>query len=334
MKTVYLDHNVLDALTKQRAPCVRWLFSLEPEYIPVFSSENLNEIERSKGYEATFLDLLSEMGARYLRPHINSDFMYTGEATIEPVDPVVQFATYRENKLSSPPMGYGITGMLQKFYGGLPGQEIDDVLSTGVDEFSALLDSVLSGLKGEELPADLDLEALHRQLELGKDAFRGAMAEISGRLAEDTSSSSPVRKVEATLRGGPAKLQNINGPNILQKLWERIRPGMPPNSLTMEQFFGIAPVPGVTPSKWNFSIIEKVNAIYHQLNFVGYYRDLAMHKTQRFGAHFSDMTHAGLASFCDRFLCMDADLAKKAEAAYEYLGVRTEIACLPIKPNK
>jgi hypothetical protein len=44
-----------------------------------------------------------------------------------------------------------------------------------------------------------------------------------------------------------------------------------------------------------------------------------------FNASFSDMTHAGIASFCHAYKCLDKRQAMKAAAAYEYLKVGTQI---------
>lgn len=50
-----------------------------------------------------------------------------------------------------------------------------------------------------------------------------------------------------------------------------------------------------------------------------------MKNTRGFVRSSSDMTHAGIASFCHLLLCRDEGLVKKAAAAYEYAGVRTQI---------
>lgn len=169
---VYLDHNVLDAMIKSRVPCVRALFLSRRMYIPVFSTENLNEIERSKGCEHIFLNLLREIGAKYLRPHVTPDFCYTGEASIEEADPFEEFDAYKVNKLATPPMGYGLGGMLQKFYGGLQGQGFDQILSKGANELDNLLDSALEGLGDEDIPG-IDRSALIRHIEQTKASYRG-----------------------------------------------------------------------------------------------------------------------------------------------------------------
>ncbi len=95
--------------------------------------------------------------------------------------------------------------------------------------------------------------------------------------------------------------------------------------LNLTLFFGIKPFPFETNSDRERTKQEKVNSIYHQLNFLGYYRDSNMKKERRFKASFSDMTHAGYAAYCNIFLCRDKDLIMKAAAAYEYLGIDTKI---------
>jgi hypothetical protein len=73
------------------------------------------------------------------------------------------------------------------------------------------------------------------------------------------------------------------------------------------------------------TLSEKVNGIYRQLNFLGYYRDTGMKNTRGFVRSSSDMTHTGIASFCHLLLCRDEGLVVKAAAAYEYLGIKTKI---------
>ena len=92
----------------------------------------------------------------------------------------------------------------------------------------------------------------------------------------------------------------------------------------LETFFGIKPSP-LRDAGRERTILEKVNAIYHQLNFVGYHRDSKMSQRRRFTASFSDMTHAALGSFCRVLMCGDEGLVMKAAAAYEYLDVPTRI---------
>ncbi|WP_156788084.1 hypothetical protein [Desulfurispirillum indicum] len=90
-------------------------------------------------------------------------------------------------------------------------------------------------------------------------------------------------------------------------------------------FFGLKPFPFEADAGRERTPLEKVNGIYHQLNYIGYYRDSKMSRERRFRASFSDMTHAGLATFCHLMISRDTDLVMKAAAAYEYLGLGTRI---------
>jgi len=332
--TVYFDHNVLDSIIKGRLPfnLIQQLIAPEYGYIPVFSSENLEEIERSKGYEATFLNLLKASNAKYLMPGLTSDYHYTGEASLVDVDPFDQFELQKKHRLDSPEMGYGFNGMLQKFYGGLSDKNFSDIFSSGATEFDHLLDSVLDESNNDEIQGNNE-EELRRSLDYGKLILRQLLERLGQNMDEEYGAPNLVRSLEKSLGGGPKILNNICGPRVLEKLWKEVQKCLPNNSLSMEQFFGLEPVPVVTPTNWPLSTVEKVNAIYHTLNFIGYYRDKSMHKPHRFGAHFSDMTHAGLAAFTELFISMDEDLVKKAMAAYEYLSVKTVVVHMQIIPG-
>lgn len=63
----YLDHNILDLMTKGDPDGVSNLIQ-RTHLTPVFSDENLAEIRCSIGYEKKFLDVLEQIGARYLVP--------------------------------------------------------------------------------------------------------------------------------------------------------------------------------------------------------------------------------------------------------------------------
>ncbi len=111
----------------------------------------------------------------------------------------------------------------------------------------------------------------------------------------------------------------------MKKIWQILSGIEEFSGIGIETFFGVKPRSFEADSDRERTIQEKVNAVYHQLNFLGYYRDSKMKKDRRFRASFSDMTHAGVASFCHFFLCRDEDLVMKAAAAYEYLGVNTRV---------
>ena len=319
----YLDHNVLDLMTKGDPDGVNRLLQ-RTHLIPVFSDGNLAEIRRSTGYERKFLDVLEQSGARYLVPVLDERFRHTGRAEIRQVNPLDAYSAYIENAESLPDFGFGLTGMLQKFYGGRQDQSFCEIFSGGADELRQLLKEM------EEKLADV--QGLD-------DGVRAAAAQVVGSLPDvaakpDNSfamqlnpyQGSAVRQFEEATGLGPKVLNNIQPPGVARKLWSLVEANMQGvSSLDLDTFFGIKPHPFEADADRERTLLEKVNAVYHQLNFLGYYRDSKMSEQRRFVASFSDMTHAGLASFCHVLICRDEDLVMKAAAAYEYLDVGTRI---------
>jgi hypothetical protein len=138
-------------------------------------------------------------------------------------------------------------------------------------------------------------------------------------------SGTPIKQVEDFFRAGPKILNNIKGPDVVKKIWAMMSERIPDKTLTIETFFGLTPDIYKYTDKRDLSLVEKVNALYHQLNFLGYHRDSKLNDLQKFNASFSDRSHAGCAIFCHYFMSMDEDLIMKTAAAYEYLGVFTKL---------
>lgn len=319
----YLDHNVIDSMAKGDRFRVKPLLK-KSELTAVFSDENLREINRSKGYESTFLEVLKDIGARYLIPILGANFQHTGKAQIRLIDPFDAYKSYEKNVEPMPEFGYGLTGMLEKFYGGLKDTSFKEISERGVNELKELLEGSLDGLNEVE---GID-EKTKKQLRQTSMQLPDILNAVSGGLAahlDNENNESQVCQFEKAAGVGPRILKNIQGPDVLLKVWEHVRQEMPDVKLELETFFGIKAPPWSDQPERELTTLEKVNAIYHQLNFVGYYRDSNMKVRRRFIASFSDMTHAGLATFCNRLICCDKDFVMKAAAAYEYLDVKTVI---------
>lgn len=316
----YLDHNVLDRMTKGDPDSVKKLL-IKYKITAVFSDESLNEISRSVGYEDTFLALLKDIGAKYIVPVLDSKFKQTGKAEIRDVDPCLAYKAYIDNRMEMPDYGYGLTGMLQKFYGGRENQSFSEILSGGADELSGLLVQCVDELD-DAGKIDKDMRKILLEL---PDILRSQYTSISEQV--DKQVMPQVKQVEEVTGLSPKLLNNIKSPDVVKKIWELVLSSMDTikDDLDLESFFGLKAQsfePSVEREKTS---LEKVNAIYHQLNFLGYYRDSNMKKSNRFTASLSDMTHAGVASFCHLFICRDKSLVRKAAAAYEYVGVATKI---------
>jgi hypothetical protein len=325
----YLDHNVLDLMTKGDPHNVRKLLR-EYNITPIYSDETLKEIQRSVGYESSFLNLLDEIEAKYIEPILDKNFKQTGQTNIYSVSPKVVYDSFLSNQKENPIGDFGLSEMLMKFYGGQENYSFKKILEKGVDDLQKYLFDSLEGINELVLDQSIDIEnikAVFKDIpELIKSQSKGMVREL------DSKSESPVFAFEKATGIGPVLLNNISHPNVVEKIWELVSKKIDSPAVDIETFFGLKPHKFEKNSDRKQTLQEKVNAIYHQLNFLGYYRDSKMKKERRFRASFSDMTHASMASFCHLFLCRDEDLVMKAAAAYEYLGVQTKI--LHYKANK
>jgi len=318
----YLDHNVLDLMTKGDPDGVSNLLQ-RTQLIPVFSDENFSEIRRSIGYEDKFLDVLEQIGARHLLPVLDESFRHKGGAEIRQIGPRDAYRAYANNVSHLPDTGFGLAGILQKFYGGRQDQSFGKILSNGTDELRQLLKKALEDLENVSGFDDATRAAIAQAVSSLPDLMERQYSNLFKQL--DAQPGSVVKQFDEATGLDPKVLNNIQPPGVVHKVWDLVKAHFQGVQLDLETFFGIKPQPFEADANRERTILERVNAIYHQLNFLGYYRDSRMSRQRRFVASFSDLTHAGMASFCSVLLCRDERLVMKAAAAYEYLDVRTVI---------
>ena len=318
----YLDHNVLNRILKGDPDNIKGLLK-ENNLRAVFSEENLKEIHRSKGYEQSFLNLLEDIGAKYIEPVVDSKSKLTGQAKIHTVKASTVYDNYLKNISGSFQGDFGLSEMLKKFYGGQQGKSFKEIVDSGADELKCHLSEALDDIDNMPALGEFNKEEVKEMInnlpEMIKSIYDPMVKDL------DAKEDPPVKALEEKTGVGPKILNNIKPPQVVQQIWEIISKNINNSNLELETFFGIKAHHFEADAARVRTLQEKVNAIYHQLNFLGYYRDSDIKKERRFIASFSDMTHAGLASFCHVFICSDNNLVMKTAAAYEYLGVRTKI---------
>jgi len=312
----YLDHNILDSIRKGDPYNIKKLLK-DHNITPIYSHENLKEIKRSVGSEDIFLSTLQELGAKYIEPTLEKN-LPTGSAKIKNIDVFDVWKWFIENEDPMPEYGYGFTSMLEKFYGGRNDESYADIFSKGSDELKSLLNDALKDLESEEAFTDEMRSAIESLPELLNEQYKQMSIDL------DNQEQPPVKQFEQATGLGALVLKNIKSPNIVEKIFDSVKKSMESVELDIDIFFGVKPQPYEANNDREKTLSEKVNGIYHQLNFLGYYRDTGMKNTRGFVRSSSDMTHAGIASFCHLLLCRDEGLVVKA-AAYEYLGIKTNI---------
>jgi hypothetical protein len=320
----YLDHNVLDLMTKGDPHKVKEFLKMN-DITPVYSNETMKEIQRSVGYENNFIELLDDIGAKYIKPILNQSSKLTGFADVHSVSPKLCYESFLSNQKGNPIDDFGLSKILMKFYGGHENTSFSDILKQGSADLQKCLMDALEGI--EELPLDksINIENLKTIVAKFTEMMPNQLEVMSKEL--DNKAESPLIEFEKAMELGPLVLNknNISPPNVVEKIWKIVSVKLDSPEIDIDTFFGVKAYKFEEDFGRERTLQEKVNAIYHQLNFLGYCRDSKIKKERGFRASFSDMTHAGIASFCHFFLCRDENLVMKAAAAFEYLGVKTKI---------
>lgn len=265
----------------------------------------------------------------YLKPKLNEQFKHTDQAQIETIYPHQVYNNWLAATNEYSDLKFGLEGSLQKMYGGRIDQTYAQIASSGATDLRRLFDRVLRELEDSDGLDGATKDLLASNLARISEIVAEQSIEAGGKLDEQACLSA--KDFGSTTSLGPNTLNNIEGPGILSKIWTLIERAIGDPRIDLDTFFGIRPHDFEEDAGRERSTVEKINAIYHQLNFIGYYRDSDMKKERRFVASFSDMTHAGLAAFCHLLLSRDIAFIKKTKVAYEHLGVATKILALKEK---
>lgn len=148
----YLDHNILDSIRKGDSFDIRGLLD-KNQITPIYSKESLKEIKRSVGSENEFLSILKDLGAKYIEP-IYENNLPTGKAQIHDTDVFFVWNWFLENDDPMPEYGYGLSSMLEKFYGGRRDETYAEIFSKGDAELKKIMDDVLEELDSNECFTD------------------------------------------------------------------------------------------------------------------------------------------------------------------------------------
>ncbi|HEY9029803.1 MAG TPA: hypothetical protein VIM93_00445 [Kangiella sp.] len=327
--TAYLDHNVLDHIIKgYNKVTVPWL--KENNLIPVYSYATLNEIKQSVGYETKFLDLLTDLNALYLDIPLDNQQQPTNKVKIIDDKPHDIYVRHLKALQDVPEeFGASVQTLFEKFSGGhedLSYEDISNLAGCDFESIGSFIDKELSEL--DDLPEELEhLKGISFKEHLsGQHGFLPPEAVK----ALDAMKSSPMNEFNESTGVSPGYLSSgaIKPPNVLLMIIEYFKEkhkemyeGNP------EDYVPFDPSPIFGFDNWQDKTkSQKIDAIYHGLNFIGYFRDQKMKLPTKANAFLNDMTHAGYASHCGVLVTSDTRMAKKAEAAYDFVKCGTAIA--------
>ena len=326
--TAYLDHNILDLLVKN--PLLSFKEDLRKKYQILYSDENLKEIKRTGENGSLYLDILDELEAMYLKLVLTPRFELTGDAMISITKPVDAFRNYCQNiEPVYEQLEKSTSQSLLKFYGGRHGDTFDDINIEQIGAFDNLLSHIQTLVNVDEIQKyspEINKHVSAYTSEL-KRSYYEAIKQASQELRKHVSDESNYSGVD-DYRGnagiGPVQLNNIEPPNVLEKIWAEHKDvdGYAGLDFTIEQFYGISLNPIYNREMYLF---EKITSIYNVLNVVGYHPDSKMKKEKRFTAAMSDAGHASIGSFANFVFSRDIAFIKKTRAAYEFLQAKAQV---------
>lgn len=320
--TVYLDQNILDFFTKEGLGDFGQL--LINDYQVVYSDETLKEIRRSKGFEDSFLNVLKELKANYLKLIIEQpSFTITDKASISNRDPYEVYTEYCDNADDGVDMEHAMQQWLFKFSGGRKGDSIADINNEQISAFSELMKSIMDN--SDELTPEIQ-EQLSVYTQEMTEQYKATLEKTESMMLEnieDDKNWDGIKDFRSQVGIGPKQLNNIEPPNVLIKIWDTLKelPTYSQTNQSLDDLFQLNKNP-INPEQPYFKH-QKVTGVYNMLNTLGYYPDSKVHKERRFIAAVSDNSHASIASFCHILLSNDENFIKKVNAAYEYLEVPT-----------
>lgn len=332
--TAYLDHNILDLLVKN--PSLVFKTQLKDKFQILYSDENLKEIRRTGENGSSYLKVFEELGAMYLKLILTPKFEVTGDATITELSPFVAFDNYCENiEPVYENIEQAMSQSLLKFYGGRGDANFEDIKNDQIDAFDDLMVYLQDlGEKIQEVDSNSDINAqISAYTTDMKKKHDKAVAQSANELrkhVDDEYNYSGVKNYRDYTGIGPMQLNNIEPPNVIEKIWEAHREldGYKGHEFTIEQFYGIS-----LNSIYNREMFffEKITSIYNVLNVVGYHPDSKMEKERRFTAAMSDAGHASIGSFADYVFSRDLAFIKKTRACYEFLNTKSQVIEVTVK---
>lgn len=161
-------------------------------------------------------------------------------------------------------------GFVQKIHGGKDEESFVYVL---IEPFLQAKAKTVAGLKEVseytgEFPEKQRSEA-QEQLDKFDDVLT-QLTSFASELDEKAENGSVTKQVETDIGAGPKQLNNVKGPKIIEQLWEIVGCNFGASDVTLEKFFGIVSMPEGFSPEIPMNKQEKVDAIYGQLNFIGY----------------------------------------------------------------
>lgn len=315
---MYLDHNVLDALIKQRMNEFRvWL--LDSPVIPIVSNTNLLEIKLSRGYEDEFMILLNEIKAGFIEEIYDDNFNCTDQYCWYQSDEIDLNTKMNlvQDEYEGPPVGF--SGMIHKMYGGQPTTSYADILDKQMEDLRLEFDS------NQHFEDDsVFTKQMNMLSEMALNAAQVAIDHLKNSLESEMAKPENVR-FQQYQQTAPRVINNLEGENLIDKVihaaveeFDKIDEYSADDYLRQLNEISIE-----THRKEN-TVGGKIRTLYMLLSMFGYQREPKIKTETGFRKDMRDMEHVIMSRYCRLFFTDDRRLMMKANPIYHRLNLATK----------
>ncbi|EBV5607160.1 hypothetical protein KCD99_003279 [Salmonella enterica subsp. enterica serovar Typhimurium] len=303
---IYLDHNILDEISKNRMT-----LEAPDDTVWVYSDESFNEIKRAKNMR--FLDVLKNLKARKLELELDNQFRLTGRAFLHDYcEPKDMYQQWLDN-ISEINIDELMQSQMQ-FLARLAGADNHNEIPHQPHKLKEFLYAHLSPDGSATKDIELQIER----------AVAGIESVVCGKLQE-VESLEASRTAIGTGRGRASNLSIKDNPLLL--MWEMLRVNY--KGMTIEQFYGFEPLDKQGYERWPLYL--GVVGCHTVLNFLGFHPDKGLNRIEKIPAILSDANHTAMAIYCDAILSKDQRFCAKARAIFAFLDL--DIMVIEATPN-
>lgn len=314
---LYLDQNIIDYLIKGNLK-----FNEEMNHFQiVYSMITLKEFARiaDESKRNLYLDFFKNNNAQYFWVD-NNEY-----AHFENICPYVVYNKVITENLPFVGIEKSMQNMMHKFIGGKKDYSYEDIIDEQKNSFNELINFLKKEIEslGEAFPYSMNI--VDNYADILNTVFSNLLDKNLNIINNHPDKINKLSEFRKKLSIAPSELNNIQPPNIVIKVWEKIEKNIKKFSddVKFDDLFGDG-IGRYFPNQ-KLTMTMKVNSIFNMLNFFGYYADKEIEKDRNFISNICDQQHAGLAIYANVFITRDKRMMKKTRATYELLNISTDV---------
>lgn len=328
----YLDQNILDGFLNCQKDDLDFIKGFIEHVQVVYSDSTFQEIHRSglkeQHYSESFLELLDNLNALYIKPVLDGNFKFTGQMRLQSGS----VCSYYEEYINEITKYDQYLAPLQKnifaVYGGV--KNYDEMACEQIGAQYKLLDFLehhIITLKNERINDPL-VDLFIRQKENELDQMKVKMSEFEAvvrnnaeHIKQANSETDAHLAYRNELKIKIDLINKIEPPNILLKIWNKLQED---NELLRDKELNDFLQINNCVHKF-----EKIHAIYTNLNITGFRPEKKVKNEKKFVSAQTAISHVAYASYCDYLITNDERLFDKSKVIYEYLEISTQVINIP-----